>query len=58
MTDLVQKKNSETKDSEDLSDFNKKLIKGLDFNPKERRVSGLSLKRLQKRKDHKNNKDK
>lgn len=40
-----------------LSDFNQKLKKGLEFNPKEekpkvRRVSGLSLKGLQKRKDH------
>lgn len=42
---------------EELSDFNQKLKKGLEFNPKEekpkeKRVSGLSIKGLQKRKKH------
>jgi hypothetical protein len=38
---------------EPLSDFNKKLKKGLDYNPKERQVSALSLKSIKKRKKNK-----
>lgn len=44
-------------DEEPLSDFNEKLKKGLEFNPKkESRVSALSLSSLKKRKDHKKKK--
>jgi hypothetical protein len=37
----------------EMSDFNKKLKKGLDYNPKERQVSALSLKSIKKRKNNK-----
>jgi len=51
------KNNQEGKDKEELSDFNKKLQKGLEYNPKEERVSALSIRSLKKRKDHKDKKD-
>ncbi|WP_420574366.1 virulence RhuM family protein [Kordia sp.] len=40
----------------DLSDFNQKLKKGLEFNPKDRPVSALSLSSIRKRKEHKDKK--
>lgn len=46
------------KEKEPLSDFNKKLVQGIGFDPKkhkERKVSGLSIKGLKKRKAHRNN---
>ena len=39
-----------------LSDFNKKLITGLEYDPK-KETSGLSLKSIKKRKDHRKGKD-
>ena len=52
---------SDNKNKEPLSDFNKKLKKGLEFNPreekpKERKVSGLSLKSVKNKKERRNNK--
>lgn len=38
------------------SDFNEKLKKGLNFNPNEKKISGLSLASIKKRKDHKDKK--
>lgn len=44
---------------EPLSDFNEKLKQGLEFDPKnDRKVSGLSLSSIKKRKEHKNKKKK
>jgi len=44
---------------EHLSDFNEKLKQGLEFDPKrDRKVSGLSLSSIKKRKEHQNKKKK
>lgn len=43
-----------TPKTEELSDLNKKLVQGLNYNPKEEHSSGLSLSSIKKRKDHKN----
>ena len=44
---------------EPLSDFNEKLKQGLEFDPKkDRKVSGLSLSSIKKRKEHQNKKKK
>lgn len=44
---------SKTQIKEPLSDFNKKLKKGLEYDPKEKRISALSLSSIKKRKNHK-----
>lgn len=41
---------------EPLSDFNEKLKQGLNFNPKDKPISGLSLGSIKKIRDHKNKK--
>ncbi|WP_064972238.1 virulence RhuM family protein [Kordia jejudonensis] len=44
------------KEEKPLSDFNQKLKKGLEFNPKDRPVSALSISSIKKRKEHKDKK--